>query len=310
MFASDSLAFNSRQARLHEVKPGERLWLVSRCPDDMQYYFVGVLSVCAHRVNPEENSAAREFGAYAVEAVRNESHDLRRRFRAEALLRAMQFDPHRPIKYGASIGQSLQSIRLLSRNDANVLNAVLTSGAKTKEDITDAPFGLWTKCAKEFADYFRANWLARQRRLAFLLYDAPPMLKPGAPIFIHSDKCLRLVARFVDSMFVPGHKFTADDAERIEAREWVWNEYRAQTIKPPSKGEFDRFWDTQHGVRSLFLMENIQESPQAPQFRIYGRALEWGYPTGVGYRYVMLAQSLLLMKCAGLDSGTILDAMT
>ena len=40
-FRRESLTFNSRQERLHQLTPGDRLWIASRCPDDQQYYFVG-----------------------------------------------------------------------------------------------------------------------------------------------------------------------------------------------------------------------------------------------------------------------------
>jgi hypothetical protein len=38
--ADDPLTFNTRQERLHRLAAGDRLWLVSRCPDDGQYDFV------------------------------------------------------------------------------------------------------------------------------------------------------------------------------------------------------------------------------------------------------------------------------
>ena len=53
----------------------------------------------------------------------------------------------------------------------------------------DSPFGLWTKCD---------------------LYPPPPSLGPGSPVFIHSDKNLRLLARFREGQFVAGHKLTVD----------------------------------------------------------------------------------------------------
>ena len=40
-FANEPLTFNSRQERLHRLLPEDWLWLVSRCPEDGQYYFVG-----------------------------------------------------------------------------------------------------------------------------------------------------------------------------------------------------------------------------------------------------------------------------
>ena len=36
-------------------------------------------------------------------------------------------------------------------------------------------------------------------------------------------------------------------------------------------------------------------------FKDYGRALGWGYPMGVGYRYLTLAQSYLLLRSAELS---------
>lgn len=119
-------------------------------------------------------------------------------------------------------------------------------------------------------------------------------------MFIHSEKNLRLLARFRRSLFLAGHKFTVDPAERIETREWVWTTFRASTINAPEKADYDRFWDSQNGIRSLFIMDDIVEVPCRSQFKDYGRALEWGYPTGVGYRYVTLSQSVLLLACAGL----------
>jgi hypothetical protein len=46
------------------------------------------------------------YGEFAVLAERSRSHDLRARFPAEGLLRALEFETGRPIKHGANIGQS------------------------------------------------------------------------------------------------------------------------------------------------------------------------------------------------------------
>jgi hypothetical protein len=43
-------------------------------------------------------------------------------------------------------------------------------------------------------------------------------------------------------------------------------------------------------------------------FKEYGRALEWGYPMGVGYRYLTLPQTFLLLRCSALAEG-ITDAL-
>jgi hypothetical protein len=43
-------------------------------------------------------------------------------------------------------------------------------------------------------------------------------------------------------------------------------------------------------------MDNLSEFSAKVPFKVYGRALEWGYPMGVGYRYLTLSQSLLLLR--------------
>jgi hypothetical protein len=104
----------------------------------------------------------------------------------------------------------------------------------------------------------------------------------------------------LEGQFVCGHKFTADPDERFAERERVWSTYRAGTIDPPLKSEFDTFWNAQNGVRGLFVMDHIVALPSPIQFKTYGRALEWGYPTGVGYRYLSLPQSYLLLRMGNL----------
>ncbi|GEM_PF-1169125 len=303
-FAADPLTFNSRQERLHSLNTGDRLWLVSRCPEDQQYYFVGVLHVDALQRNLPDSSLARVFGEFAVVAERTRSHDLGKKFPSEGLLRAFEFDSRRPIQFGASIGQSLQTIRLLAPSDDRVLEAALGRIIGGEAPVLDAPFGLWTKCDAVFADYFVKNWGVRREPLAFLLYDSPPVLPAGAPVFVHSDKNLRLLASFRESQFVVGHKQTAEANERVAERERIWTMYRANTIDPPTKREFDSFWDAQNGVRALFMMDNLTELPKPLPFKVYGRALEWGYPIGVGYRYMTLSQIVLLLRAAGLPDST------
>jgi hypothetical protein len=138
--------------------------------------------------------------------------------------------------------------------------------------------------------------------VAFLLYDPPPTLAPGAPVFVHSDKVLRLIGAFRGAQYVAGYKPTVTAEERLAERERVWQDYRAATLEPPSRSDFDAFWDAQHGVRGLFLMEHVAEVPALATFKDYGRALGWGYPMGVGYRYLTLAQSYLLLCSANLAS--------
>lgn len=297
-FAADPLTFNSRQERLHTLAPDDRLWLVSRCPDDQQYYFVGVLHIAALQRNPPNSPLAQAFGEFAIIADRTRSRDFGRKFPAEGLLRAFEFDSRKPIKFGASIGQSLQTIRMLAPSDERVLEAALHRIMDGEAPLLDAPFGLWTKCDAVFADYFLKNWQVRREPLAFLLYDSPPVLPVGAPVFVHSDKNLRLLASFRESQFVAGHKQTVESSERIAERERIWTTYRANTLDPPTKADFDSFWDGQNGVRALFLMDNLTELPKPPPFKVYGRALEWGYPMGVGYRYLTLSQCVLLLRTA------------
>src|SRR5436190_15325374 len=99
-FAADPLTFNSRQERLHLLGVDDRLWLVSRCPEDQQYYFIGVLHIAELRRNPPDSSVACAFGEFAIVAERACSQDLGKKFPAEGLLRAFEFDSRRPIKFG------------------------------------------------------------------------------------------------------------------------------------------------------------------------------------------------------------------
>ena len=157
LFDADSITFNSNQARLHEIGPGDRLWLVSRCPVDQQYYFVATLHVVSTKSNAVNSSEAKRFGEYAIVADRAKSADLGTKFPAEGLLRALQFERKKPIKHGASIGQSLQAIRLLDASDYRLLESQLRRVVGGDQPLVDEPFGLWTKCAKVFADYFLEN---------------------------------------------------------------------------------------------------------------------------------------------------------
>jgi hypothetical protein len=299
LFTAEPLTFNSRQERLHRLQAGDRLWLVARCPQDRQYYFVAVLRVGGLRHNPPGSPEEQAFGEYAVVADRAQSVDLGKRFPADGLLRALQFDPAKPIKHGASIGQSLQSLRLLDAADERILDAALRRVASGKGSPLDGPLGLWTKCGRVFADYFLTNWTERREPLAFLLYDPPPALHAGAPVFIHSEK-LRMVARFCEGQFVAGYKLTVDAEERLAERERVWATYRAATLDPPAKADFDAFWDAENGIRGLFLMEDVAALPRPVPWGVYSKALEWGYPKSVGYRYLSLAQSALLLRGANL----------
>jgi hypothetical protein len=302
LFASDHLTYNSFQERLHSLNSGDQLWLVSRCADDHQYFLVACLSISKIHRNPPGSMAERKFGCFGVVADATRSHDLDKRFPAEGLLRSLQFETNTPIKFGASLGQSMQSIRFLTVADERILDAALQRVLGGEDPVLDAPFGLWTKCESVFADYFLRNWQSRGEPLAFLLYDSPPVLSAGAPVFIHSDKNLRLLASFRESQFVAGHKYTVDAAERLAERERIWLAYRARTLDPPTKADFDTFWERQNGVRALFIMDNLHPVPRSCPFKTYGRALEWGYPIGVGYRYLSLSQCVLLLRHAQVSS--------
>lgn len=313
-FSEDPLTFNSRQERLQRLQPGDRLWLVSRCPDDGQYYFVAALLVVHLTRNPPGSEKATLFGEYAIITDRQQSHDLGQRFPAEALLRAFAYETGRPIKYGANIGQSLQTLRLLDPSDERALSAALDAVLKSGGSPHLTPCGLWTKCDAVFADYFLKNWTQRRQPLAFLLYDPPPVLQAGSPVFIHSDKSLRLLARFREGQFVAGHKLTVESEERVTERERIWQTHRAHTVDPPAKSEFDEFWEGQNGVRGLFVMDEVAALLEPVPFKVYGRALEWGYPMGVGYRYLSLPQSVLLLRTTGMPQevsepylGSVLD---
>lgn len=295
-FAGPQVTYNSPQERLHSLKSGDRLWLVSRCDDDRQYYFVACLSVSEIHRNPLGSILERRFGPFGLVADAAGSHDLGRRFPAEGLLRSFQFETNTPVKFGASLGQSIQSIRFLTITDEEILNAALRRLLGGEDRLLDAPFGLWTKCDSVFAEYFLRNWQTRRESLAFLLYDSPPVLTPGAPVFIHSDRNLRLLASFRESQFVAGHKYTVDPAERLAERERIWLAYRARTLDPPTKLDFDTFWERQNGVRALFIMDNLRPLEHSCPFKSYGRGLEWGYPIGVGYRYLSLSQCVLLLR--------------
>ena len=187
LFADDPLTFSSHQERVLSLSTGDDLWLVSRCPEDQQYYFVAVLRVSRAAPNLAGSRAAAEFGPYSVVAERSASHELALRFPADGLLRALQFDTHRPIRYGASIGQSLQTLRVLDPTDVLLLNNVLTRLLNDARTALDDPFGLWTKCDREFADYFLSDWEERRQPLAFLLFDSPPVLRLEVVAVVRAD---------------------------------------------------------------------------------------------------------------------------
>ena len=83
------------------------------------------LRVAEHRRNDPSGEFGRQYGEYGIIADRVGSYDLARRFPAEVLLRSLAYESGKPIKYGASVGQSIQAIRLVSKTDEIVLNYCL-----------------------------------------------------------------------------------------------------------------------------------------------------------------------------------------
>jgi hypothetical protein len=303
-FAQEPLSFNSAQQRLHQAEIGDHVWLVSRHPDDKQYYIVAVLRVAEQRRNDPAREVGSSYGEYGIIADRSGSYDLSRRFPAEVLLRSLAYESGRPIQHGANVGQSIQAIRFVTEVDAIVLNHCLSRvlyGLEAQPGLV----GLWTKCNRVFADYFTLNWRTRRLPQAFLLYDSPPSLPVGAPVFIHSEQCLRLLARFRRADYVASYRRTTESAEQESEMERCWHEYRAGTIDAPDRTEFEEFWKKQDFVRSFVVLDNFIELPEQPQFKEYGRALEWGYPAGVGWRPLDLFQAHYLMSLSKLDAATM-----
>src|SRR5438046_10120038 len=95
-FAADLLTFSSRQERLHLLGVDDRLWLVSRCPEDQQYYFVGVLHIAALRHNPSNSPLAHAYGEFAVVAEHAHRRDLGKQLHSDGLLRTFQLDIRTP----------------------------------------------------------------------------------------------------------------------------------------------------------------------------------------------------------------------
>jgi hypothetical protein len=47
-------------------------------------------------------------------------------------------------------------------------------------------------------------------------------------------------------------------------------------------------------------MDEVAELPQRVGFKVYGRVLEWGFPMGVGDRYLSQPQCVLLLRLPGM----------
>ena len=157
-FSEEPLTFNMRQERLHRLAAGDRLWLVSRCPEDGQYYFVAVLRIEQLIRNPPGSEKATLFGEYAIRATGPRATTLAKGSPPRDSSCAFTFETGRAIKYGASIGQSLQSLRLLDSSDERVLDAALGTIQRGESPPFVTSCGLWNEMCSVFAGYFLKNW--------------------------------------------------------------------------------------------------------------------------------------------------------
>ena len=192
LFSSDPLTFNSKQERLHELAEGDRLWLVSRSPSNQQYYFVGSLFVREKKRNSPRavkggSSASLQLSQTDPGALTSVRASQRKDCSGH-----LSLNPGEPVKHGASIGQSLQTLRFLSPNDDEALEAAFTANENVfpVRRIRHAAFGRNVTACLQIT--FSRTGQRRREPLAFLLYDPPPVLAVGAPVFIHSDKVIRL----------------------------------------------------------------------------------------------------------------------
>jgi hypothetical protein len=120
-FREDVVTYNSNQRGLHKLKEGERLWLVSQPPKDPRHYIVGTIRVARLMLNPEESLARRKFGKYAVVASCDGNRDFNKQFPAWGMVKGLKFQTGKPIQSEDKIGQSQQTIRLLSVEDERLL---------------------------------------------------------------------------------------------------------------------------------------------------------------------------------------------
>jgi hypothetical protein len=126
LFAREPLTFNSKQVQLGRLGPGDHVWLVSRCPDDQEYYLVGYLHVEGTRQN-RPGEPLHRYGTYSVLGDRGKSRNLGRQLPAETLLRRLRFESDKPIKEGGTIGNALQSMRRLMPDDEALLQRALAA---------------------------------------------------------------------------------------------------------------------------------------------------------------------------------------
>ena len=86
LFSGKRISFSSRQESLHKLSRSDWLWLVARCPEDQQYYFVAVLVIADLRRNAPDSSLGQAFGEFAVIADTQRSRDLGKTLPADGLL--------------------------------------------------------------------------------------------------------------------------------------------------------------------------------------------------------------------------------
>lgn len=113
--------FNSNQQRLHsEIGIGDNLWLVTgrRDKHPTQYVLVGRFRIREKALN----NADHKYGIYRVlgDALNSQYFSLDAPDLSEVLLQ-LQFSSSTPIKSKGVIGNSLQTMRVLTPNDVALL---------------------------------------------------------------------------------------------------------------------------------------------------------------------------------------------
>lgn len=119
-FSRRPLTYNCKQKRLHNLERGDFLWLVSRNPDDKEYYIVGRLQVEDKRMNPSNDELAK-FGKYQIIARESGSVDYGRKCLADKIVRKLNFETGKGVSENYPLGNSLQSIRFLNKSDEQFL---------------------------------------------------------------------------------------------------------------------------------------------------------------------------------------------
>jgi hypothetical protein len=87
----------------------------------------------------------------------------------------------------------------------------------------------------------------------------------------------------------------------MEERERIWHTFGPHRLHTHEKGEFDRFWKAQMGVRGLFLMREIRRPPKPITWDDSMRVLQVFRPLGFSYRYLTTSQVLRLLELMELE---------